>query len=459
LLSSARDPIFTLADKRLVGPRWRASITLELATMVDRDKNDVYKKLAELPLRRYVEVLRNKAQDLTSMLGAPAYFDQYPSKRVPWIFSRTYGPIPLTATRHTPPTEPMNVVKVLESTITARNATTITDATQAWALDQYAGFTLEVAGQTRLITNNNLTVLFVTPSFSPLPPVGSTYQIFGSQGTTTGASTSSITDATQAWSANQFAAGYFNVKILTGPAAGQIATIVSNTPTSLTVSPSFSVSPGVGASYQILGSGFNQLAPLVDTSTYLLPREGTIKTGREAAFVWCSSNAFAYLSWTYTQDPEVSIAGSDPPAPLSVPINPITAGDLFDPLIPMNGGGVIVPNIANANYRSPRVCFELALYDKKRGRYLTDGSLPAEAFVGGSFSNKLTPKQTRWNVDTEIEPRLTITEVNMGPVLEAAKAYNAASVAVYVNVAFTGYNVLEEKYNEANTFSAIKSGG
>ena len=69
------------------------------------------------------------------------------------------------------------------------------------------------------------------------------------------------------------------------------------------------------------------------------------------------------------------------------------------------------------------------------------------------------PQQTRFNVDTEIEPRLVITEVNMGPILEGARAYAAASVAVYVNVAFIGYNVLEEKYNEADTFSAIKSGG
>jgi hypothetical protein len=52
-----------------------------------------------------------------------------------------------------------------------------------------------------------------------------------------------------------------------------------------------------------------------------------------------------------------------------------------------------------------------------------------------------------------------ITEVNMGPVLEGAREYAAASVAVYVNVAFIGYNVLEEKFNEADTFSAIKSGG
>jgi hypothetical protein len=101
----------------------------------------------------------------------------------------------------------------------------------------------------------------------------------------------------------------------------------------------------------------------------------------------------------------------------------------------------------------------MALYDKKRGRFLTDGRLPAEAFVGGAFSNKLTPKQTRWNVDTEIEPRILVTEVSMGPPLDGAQPYAAAKVAAYINVAFIGYNVLEEKFNEADTFSAVKSRG
>ena len=354
--------------------------------MVDRNFRDVYQKLAELPLRRYAEVLRNKAQDITGMLGSPAYFDQYPSKRVPWIFSRTYGPIPLTATRH------------YDEVLVAGTAT---------GGDAF-GFT--------------------------------------------------IVDTTQAWSADQWA-GCLAAKLDGGGNVIQTRSIVSNTNDTLTVAPAFSTPFFAGDGYQILQQGFNQLATLVDPSQYLLPREGTIKTGREAAFVWCSSNAFAYVSWTYTADPEIPSPNDPPPATLPVPINPLSAGDLFDPLLQMNGGAVIIPNIANANHTSPRVCFDLALYDKKRGRYLTDGSLPAESFVGGAFANKLVPKQTRFNVDTEIEPRLTITEINMGPVLDATKAYAAASVAVYVNVAFIGYNVLEEKYNEADTFAPIPSRG
>lgn len=348
--------------------------------MVDRDLNDVYKKLAELPLRRFAEVLRNKAMDLVSQLGQPAYFDQYPSKQVPWIFSRTYGPIPLTSTRTLAPSE------VLASgTATAGGAFTLTDAPPTWTVDEFAGFT---------------------------------------------------------------------VTITAGAGSGQTRIIASNTGDTLTTTTAWTTNPNATSVYEVLGSGFSQLAQVANPSVYLLPREGTIKTGREAAFVWCSSNAFAYVNWTYTKSP-----GEDFPIDVGVPIAAVGAGDILDPVLSMNGGAVVIPNIANANHRSPRVCFELALYDKKRGRFLTDGSLPAEAFVGGAFSNKMTPKQTRFNVDTEIEPRLVITEVNMGPVLEGAREYAAASVAVYVNVAFIGYNVLEEKYNEADTFSAIKSGG
>jgi len=373
-----RDPIFTLADKRLVGPGRRAPITMELATMVDRNFRDVYQKLAELPLRRYTEVLRNKAQDLTNMLIDPAYFDQYPSKRVPWIFSRTYGPIPLTAPRH--------YEEVLYSGTTdvfsGAGTLTLEDTTAAppgWDVDQWAGCVVEVAGQTRIIASNTATVLTVTTPWSVAVPIGS--------------------------------------------------------------------------AYSILQNGFNQLATLTNPDGFILPREGTIKTGRDAAFVWCSSNAFAYLSWTYDAEPDFG----DPSPP--TPVVPLPAGDILDPVLSMNGGAVIVPNVANANHRSPRVCFEMALYDKKRGRLLTDGRLPAEAFVGGAFSNKLTPKQTRWNVDTEIEPRILVTEVSMGPPLDGAQPYAAAKVAAYINVAFIGYNVLEERFNEADTFSAVKSRG
>lgn len=343
--------------------------------MVDRNFRDVYQKLAELPLRRYTEVLRNKAQDLTNMLVDPAYFDQYPSKRVPWIFSRTYGPIPLTAPRHYE--EELDA----GTTDAPSGVDTLTDTTKAatWVVDQWVGCVVRVNNETRIVASNTTTVLTVTTPWG--------------------------------------------------------------------------VPPGLGSTFQILQNGFNQIAPLANPDSFILPREGTIKTGRDAAFVWCSSNAFAYLSWTYDAEPNFG-----DPSP-STPVVPLPAGDILDPVLSMNGGAVIIPNVANANHRSPRVCFELALYDKKRGRFLTDSRLPAEAFVGGAFSNKLTPKQTRWNVDTEIEPRILVTEVSMGPPLDGAQPYDVAKVAAYINVAFIGYNVLEERFNEADTFSAVKSRG
>jgi hypothetical protein len=430
---------------------------MELATMVDRNFRDVYQKLAELPLRRYTEVLRNKAQDLTTMLGDAAYFDQYPSKRVPWIFSRTYGPIPLTATRHVPASEAMPLIAVEGTSTAPGTGNTLVDTTQAWTPNAFVGYTVRLisgagAPVSRTIASNTPTTLTIVGGWSP-PNATTSYQIVSFQSQATGSvSTSKIVDTNQAWTVDQYAGGTYLAAIVSGAGAGETRPIVSNTATELTVSPSFATLPNATSVYQILGQGFNQLATLTNPDSFILPREGTIKTGRDAAFVWCSSNAFAYLSWTYDGEP-----GSFPP--VSVPVVPLPAGDILDPVLSMNGGAVIIPNIANANHRSPRVCFELALYDKKRGRFLTDGRLPAEAFVGGAFSNKLTPKQTRWNVDTEIEPRLLVTEVSMGPPLDREQLYSVANVAAYINVVFTGYNVLEERFNEADTFSAVKSRG
>lgn len=147
--------------------------------MVDRDLNDVYKKLAELPLRRFAEVLRNKAQDLVSQLGQPAYYDQYPSKRVPWIFSRTYGPIPLTSTRTLAPSEVLD-----NGTATAGGAFTLTDAAQAWTVDEFAGFLVTITagtgvGQTRIIASNTATVLTTTTIWTTIPDATSVYEVLG----------------------------------------------------------------------------------------------------------------------------------------------------------------------------------------------------------------------------------------------------------------------------------------
>lgn len=55
---------------------------------------NIFRAIAELPIRRAVQVLRNRVSDLNKKLGyEPVYFDQYPGKANSWCFSCIYGPI------------------------------------------------------------------------------------------------------------------------------------------------------------------------------------------------------------------------------------------------------------------------------------------------------------------------------------------------------------------------------
>jgi flagellar hook-associated protein 1 FlgK len=72
---------------------------------------------------------------------------------------------------------------------------------------------------------------------------------------TTAATTTTLDDTTNTWGVNQFAptaAGVsYQVRILSGPGAGQIGRITGNTATQLAVNPGFSTAPGVGSVYII----------------------------------------------------------------------------------------------------------------------------------------------------------------------------------------------------------------
>jgi hypothetical protein len=62
--------------------------------------NDLLERHLTRPFKLYVDTLRYKVSDLVDKLNAPAALDQYPGRRVPYVFSRLYGPIgPTTARR------------------------------------------------------------------------------------------------------------------------------------------------------------------------------------------------------------------------------------------------------------------------------------------------------------------------------------------------------------------------
>lgn len=195
-------------------------------------------------------------------------------------------------------------------------------------------------------------------------------------------------------------------------------------------------------------TGFLGLAPLVDPSVFLLPRTGNIQTGRDGTFMWHSVNATSYISWTRT----AQTAGW----PVTGPINSQPAGDLFSSVQLMNGGGQVLQNLSDIAWGrtttspldAPAVYWEIELYDRKRGRSITDGKLPAEAFFGGSLGFKELNCPKVFEPDTEIEPRLYVNQARIPGADTDTAVYEAARVAFFVNIIFKGEMVFEVRTHD-----------
>ena len=177
--------------------------------------------------------------------------------------------------------------------------------------------------------------------------------------------------------------------------------------------------------------GFEEFAPLVQPSQFILPRNGTIKVGQIGSFLWQETSVYAYLSWTYSADP-------------NLPGNQATftaAGDIYDNVIPNNGGALAFNNfrfiegdpVGPNPVFAPDVSFDLGLYEKTRGRFLHDRDrMPINVFAGQNFANRKVAQPIRFDPNTELEPRIYINEVRMGNILDTTQAYNAAQVKVYL---------------------------
>lgn len=202
--------------------------------------------------------------------------------------------------------------------------------------------------------------------------------------------------------------------------------------------------------------GFLGKAPLVSPGTYLTPNYPTTVNPFVATpgpFYWCSTGVYADFGWTYTSSvPPLSPGGR-------VPVAGPQAG-LFDPAIAQNGGGIVLNNFAGTQKftqggpgnsvtpfpkapAKPRICAEIDVYDKTRGRSLTSGRVPVEVFTGGAYGFKCLPEPLRFERGTQIEPRLYVTECGMTSVLDADAYYDVADVKVYVTMVMKGYNVDE----------------
>lgn len=206
-------------------------------------------------------------------------------------------------------------------------------------------------------------------------------------------------------------------------------------------------------------TGFLGLAPLIDPATPVLPQNGPLLVGRDGSFRWTAWSAMAYLSWTRT----AQTGGAFPNGPLDAR----PPGDIFASVVDANGGAQVFQNLQDINWNGdipavPSIHFELDLYDRKAGRSITDGKIPAEAFFNGTLPpNEWVNNPKVWAPDTEIEPRLYVTQARVatGAVGGGAGAgfalsdvdttlYNQQQAAFYVVMTFHGELQLEERPND-----------
>lgn len=174
----------------------------------------------------------------------------------------------------------------------------------------------------------------------------------------------------------------------------------------------------------------------VNPSQYLLPRNGNVKVGRYGSFVWCETVVTTYLSWTWKQQPES--------LPVSVEAFGAKNGDIWDFVVENNGGALVMQNNryvatdTSPAVAPPTVCFELGFYDKLRGRYLHDRDrLPSRLFAGQNFASKETGEAVRFDNNTEIEPRLYVSEFSLGRNLDEETLEDAYAKA-YLVLTFKG---------------------
>lgn len=177
---------------------------------------------------------------------------------------------------------------------------------------------------------------------------------------------------------------------------------------------------------------------LVNSANYVLPRNGNIKVGRYGSFVWCETIITTYLSWTWKEQPAY-------PAPTVATF--ASNGDIFDDVVGNNGGAMVMQNNRYVDEvpqpllpAPPNFCYELGLYDKLRGRYLHDRDrLPFQLFAGQNFTNKKTGADVRFDNNTEIEPRIYVTQLSMNRQLTQEEVAEKAWVKGYMILTFKGH--------------------
>ncbi len=192
-------------------------------------------------------------------------------------------------------------------------------------------------------------------------------------------------------------------------------------------------------------TGFETLAALANPAKFVVPRGGDILIDREFSFRVNSMSAFGFVNWGYKSNPGFSVPYT----------NPNGVGDILDavgpvPAVGPNGGampmdffGGTFSTASTPQPNLPNISFEVELYDRVRGRRLHENRLTSEMFAGGRYAHKKTASPIVFEQGSKLEPRLFVSEIRMGSILDGVAAYSAASVKAYVMLVFKGVYQLE----------------
>ena len=140
-------------------------------------------------------------------------------------------------------------------------ATTLTDASRAWTVNQWSNTLVKIisgtgAGQYRIVTSNTASILTVNAAWTTNPDATSVYEVGSfSAGIASAGAAATITNGTSGaatWATNMWAT--YQVRIVSGTGVGQVRTIASNTGSVLTVSASWTVNPDNTSYFVIEGN-------------------------------------------------------------------------------------------------------------------------------------------------------------------------------------------------------------
>jgi hypothetical protein len=186
-------------------------------------------------------------------------------------------------------------------TSSAGSTTVLNDTTQAWAVNQFAGQTLDILTGSQpvsgsptsnlsyggTIASNTATSITLSAALPfaigsgvgyQVPPVTLNAGSDGSATTAGGTGPSTLVDAAQAWTVNQWEGQ--GVTLLAGAYAGQSSPIISNTATALTLAVAFANAIAAGTPYAI------GPLPLINNFSSTLPATLATSTNNLAVAGW-----------------------------------------------------------------------------------------------------------------------------------------------------------------------------